>query len=120
MWPRSELVGRVRPQRYLTQLPTNPLPVRATLTPVGGAAVAQLAGTEVMTVPQPRPVAVAASPPKGVAIVRVREIAHSVGVVVDFRVSDVTAGDTNMKRDVNVGTRTLAPEGSGAPAAAPR
>ena len=86
------------------QFPPHPLPIRAALTPVGVAAVAQLAGAQAAAVPEPGPVTVATFTPQGVAIAGVGKVAYAVGVVVHFKTRDVATGDADMKRDVGVGT----------------
>lgn len=93
--------------------------IRAVLTPVGVAAVAQFAGAQAAAVPKPGPVTVAAFRPQGVGIVGVGKVAYAVGVVVHFNTCDVATGDTDMKRDAGVGTRHGRLRGFRAPAREP-
>jgi hypothetical protein len=58
-----------------------------------------------MAVPAMLPVAVTGAAPKRVGRKGRRQIAYAVGVVVDFRMTDVTTGDTDTKRNMGVGTR---------------
>lgn len=58
-----------------------------------------------MAVPTMLPVAAAGAAPKSVGRVGRRQIAHAIGVVVDFSMADVAAGDTDTKRNMGVGTR---------------
>lgn len=61
-----------------------------------------------MAVPPPGPVT-AAAPRQDITVIRVGQIADTVGVVVDFGTTDVASGDTDLKRDVSVGTRHSEP-----------
>lgn len=101
------------------QFAAHPLPIRAAFTPVGVAAVAQFAGAQAAAVPEPGPVTVATFTPQGVVIAGVGKVAYAVGVVVHFDARDVATGDTDMKRDVGVGTRHGCLRGFRAPARDP-
>lgn len=101
---QSDPVRGVLVDRSPTQFAADPLTLGPQLAPVQPSAVAQLARAQTVAVPQPGPVTVAAPNP-GIAVVRVRQIADTVGVVVDFGTADVAKGDTDLKRDLSVGTR---------------
>lgn len=73
--------------------------------PVLFPAVAHLAGADTVAVPAVLPMAAARAAPERVGRVGRRQIANAVGVVVDFSMADVAAGDTDTKRNMGVGTR---------------
>lgn len=58
-----------------------------------------------MAVPAMLPVAATGAAPERVGCKGRRQIAYAVSVVVDFRMADVTTGDTDTKRNMGVGTR---------------
>ena len=66
--------------------------------------MAQFTRAKTVAVPQPRPVTVATSR-QDVTVVGVRQVADTVGVVVNFNTTDVATSDTDLKRDVSIGTR---------------
>ncbi len=67
------------------------------------------------------PVAATGAAPERVGCKGRRQIAYAVSVVVDFRMDDVTTGDTDTKRNMGVGTRHgKSPRVLGTRPAAPR
>ena len=70
--------------------------------------MAQFTRAKTVAVPQPRPVTVATSR-QDVTVVGVRQVADTVGVVVNFNTTDVATSDTDLKRDVSIGTRHSEP-----------
>ena len=96
-------------QHRLAQFATGLLAIRAPFAAVEVAAVAHFARAQTVAVPQPGPVAVAASLPQGVTVVGVGKVAHTVDVVVDFNAGNIATGETNMERCVGVGARHSGP-----------
>lgn len=88
-----------------TKSATNPMTFPAALITQSVASVAHLTGADPVTVPAPLPMAVSAATPHRVGIVERRQIAHTIGVIVDFGMTDIATGDTDTKRNVCVGAR---------------
>lgn len=105
----SEFSGGVPARHRVAQFATGLLAIRTPLATVEIAAVAHLARAQSAAVPQPVPVAVAASLPQGVTGVGVGKVVHAIGVVVDFNARNIAAGKTNVERCVGVGTRHSEP-----------
>ncbi len=105
----SEFSGGLPAQHRVAQFATGLLAIRRPLATVEIAAVAHLARAQSAAVPQPVPVAVATSMPEGGQGVRGGQVAHAVGVVVDFNARDIATDKTNVERCVGVGTRHSGP-----------
>ncbi|MFT4156853.1 MAG: hypothetical protein QM630_02835 [Microbacterium sp.] len=112
------ITSMCRPCRALSLVPTIALDseiaacalaVAATLDAPFAPAVAHPAGADGVTVVAPLPVAMTAAARPCVIGKRTGQIAHAIGVVVDFGATDIATGDTNAKRNMGVGTRHSRP-----------